>query len=74
MKSNKLITDNWKFDIGETITEYKNVGIKIQIVNRGPFLDDKLKVREVYLVKSSSGPTMFTLPKDQVDKNYRRTK
>jgi hypothetical protein len=73
-KSPKMITDSWKFDVGETITDYKSPSIKIQIVSRGPFVTDKHKVQEVYLVKSTSGPTLFTLLKDEVDRNYRRTK
>lgn len=73
-KSNKLITDTWKFDVGETISDYKSPSIKIQIVSRGPFVTDKHKVQDVYLLKSTSGPTMFTLSKDEVDRNYRRTK
>ena len=73
-KAQKLITDSWKFSIGETITEYQNEEIKIQILSRGPFITDRNKIQDVYLVKSTSGPTMFTLSKEEVDKNYRRTK
>ena len=69
-----MITDSWKFDVGETITEPKAMGIKIQIISRGPFVNERHKLQNVYLVKSTSGPTLFTLSKDEVDRNYRRTK
>jgi hypothetical protein len=74
MKKDQPLTKGWKFNVGETITEFENSDINMEVVSRGPFVSDRMKVKEVYIVKSPTGPTLFTLNKDEVDRHYKKVK